>query len=370
MSWEPINLATLEPRPATLPTIGGVHLVYPGKRHIFSGPPESAKTLAAYAIALEEIRLGGNVLLIDFEMGRWDARDRLREMGATDDNLERFFYLEPETPASEEILGELAERWTFSLVILDAAAGAFDLQALDDNKRADAEAFSRTFVRPFWLRGIATLVLDHVSKNAKSRGGFAIGSERKVGGADVHLGFETVLPISRGGRGLYKVTTHKDRLGHLDRPKAAELELRSDPSTDELTWTFRTPVAASEDTTFGPRSSWSGSRNTSNRLRPDRGTRSAGIRSRKRPGKGPLRPPRVGRTRRRGLRGGNRWYERLSARQEPAPVPQERPRPHLVPASSQRRQFDPSTTSSLVPRLYRRGRGRGRRGVIGDTVPQ
>lgn len=89
MSWEPINLAHLEPRPAIKPSVGGVNLIYPGKRHVFSGPPESAKTLAAYAIALDEIRLDGNVLLVDFEMGQWEARDRLREMGATDDELLR-----------------------------------------------------------------------------------------------------------------------------------------------------------------------------------------------------------------------------------------------------------------------------------------
>jgi hypothetical protein len=70
VSWEPTNLANLEPRPPISPSVGGAGLIYPGKRHVFSGPPESAKTLAAYAIGLDEIRLGGNVLLIDFEMGQ------------------------------------------------------------------------------------------------------------------------------------------------------------------------------------------------------------------------------------------------------------------------------------------------------------
>jgi hypothetical protein len=162
MSWEPINLAKLEPRPATTPSIGGVNLIYPGKRHVFSGPTESAKTLAAYAILLAEVRLGGNVLLVDFEMGQWDARDRLREMGATDDELEHIFYIEPETPASEEIVENLVARWTFSLVVIDAAAGAYNLQALDDNKRADVETFARIYVRSFWLRGVATILVDHV----------------------------------------------------------------------------------------------------------------------------------------------------------------------------------------------------------------
>ena len=53
------------------------------------------------------------------------------------------------------------------------------------------------------------------SAGARTRGAFAIGSERKVGGVDVHLCFEVVLPIKRGGRGLYKIVTHKDRLGRL-----------------------------------------------------------------------------------------------------------------------------------------------------------
>lgn len=252
MSWEPINLAKIEPRPKILPSIGGVNLVYPGKRHVFSGPPESAKTLAAYAIALEEIRLEGNVLLIDFEMGQWDARDRLREMGATDEELAHVFYIEPELPASEEIIENLVSTWTFTLVIIDAAAGAYSLQALDDNKRGDVEAFTRIYVRSFWLRGVATLLIDHVPKNTKNRSVFAIGSERKVGGVDVHLGFEVTLPIKRGGRGLYKVITHKDRLGHLERPRAAELELRSDPGTHAINWTFRASEHVAEGEPFRP----------------------------------------------------------------------------------------------------------------------
>jgi len=169
MSWEPINLAKLEPRPASLPSIGGVNLIYPGKRHVFSGPPESAKTIAAYAIIIEEILRGGTVLLIDFEMGQWDARDRLREMGATDEVLGHLFYIEPEVPAGEEIIDDLVSRWTFTLVVIDAAAGAYSLQGLDDNKRGDVEAFARIFVSTFWLRGVATIVLDHVAKNAGGR---------------------------------------------------------------------------------------------------------------------------------------------------------------------------------------------------------
>jgi hypothetical protein len=245
--WEPLNLNLLEERPPIQPTLGGVGLIYPGKRHVFSGPQETAKTLAAYAIALEEVRAGGVVLLLDFEMGQWDARDRLRELGASAEDFERIHYLEPEGPASEEIVCELIARWAPTLAIIDAAAGAYALQGLDDNKRGDVERFAVVYVRPFWLREIATILVDHVVKNADNRGRYAIGSERKVGSADVHLGFEAITALARGGAGRYKIVTHKDRGGWLPRPRAGELELRSDPDGHAITWAFKQPAAESED---------------------------------------------------------------------------------------------------------------------------
>jgi GNAT superfamily N-acetyltransferase len=251
VSWEPLNLALIEERPPVRPTLGGLGLVYPGKRHVFSGPQEAAKTLAAYAIALEVIRQGGIVVLVDLEMGPWDARDRLRELGASAADFERLLYVEPDRPASEETILDLIDLDP-TLVVIDAAAGAYDLQGLDDNKRADVERFARVFVRSFWWRGVATILLDHVVKNADSRGKYAIGSERKVGGADVHLGFEVVTPLARGRLGLYKLTTHKDRGGWLPRPRAGELELRSDPETHAISWTFRPPANVDETDGFRP----------------------------------------------------------------------------------------------------------------------
>jgi hypothetical protein len=237
-SWAPRNLAELEERPAVRPTIGQVGLVYPGRRHVFSGPQETAKTLAAYIVALEEIRHGGNVVLVDLDMGPWDARDRLRDLAATDKELERLHYIEPDTPPTpDNLLGLIA--LTPSLVVIDAAAGAFELASLDDHKRTDVEKFAGLYLRPFWKLGVATITLDHVVKATKDRGGYAIGSERKVGGCDVHLGFEPVRKLTRGGSGLYRIVTHKDRLGRLPRPRAAELELRSDPDTHEITWELR-----------------------------------------------------------------------------------------------------------------------------------
>ena len=237
MTWEPINLRNIGDRPNVRPTLCG--LVYPGQRHLFSGPPESAKTLAAYAIGLEDVRAGGTVALVDFEMGMWDARDRLREMGATDDDLDQVLFIEPETPADETTALDIIDRFSPTLSIIDATAGAFRLQGLDDNKRGDVERFGAILVDPFFDRGVTSLLLDHVVKNADNRNGFPIGSERKQGIVQVHIGFEAVARLSRGGHGLYKLRVHKDRSGWLRRPTWGELELRSDPATHAIASEFR-----------------------------------------------------------------------------------------------------------------------------------
>jgi AAA domain-containing protein len=199
VTWDPINLAKLEERPQAQPTLGNAGLVYNRLRHVFSGAQESAKTLAAYAITLAVVRDGGTVLLLDLEMGMWDARDRLREMGATDDDLGRILYVEPEAPAYDSTMGEFIHLGP-ALVVIDAAAGAYAIQDLDDNKRRDAELFANLWVRPFWQADVATIVLDHVVKNADNRGKYAIGSERKVGGVEVAPAHRRRAPLQERPR--------------------------------------------------------------------------------------------------------------------------------------------------------------------------
>lgn len=250
-SWAPRNLADVPDEPPVLPTLGGLNLCYPGKRHVFSGPQEAAKTLAAYVVGLSVVREGGRVMLIDFEMGERDAKRRLVELGATDSELSSFDYIEPEIPLTEAKAADLVALEP-RLVIIDASAGAYDLQGLDDNKRQDVERFASRYVRPFWRAEIATLVVDHVVKNTEARGNYAIGSERKVGGVDVHLGFTVLSAIKRGSSGKYQITTHKDRGGFHKRGKLATFELSSDPDTHHFEWAFVAAPVVDEEHPFRP----------------------------------------------------------------------------------------------------------------------
>lgn len=237
MSWEPLDLRYLPERPPAEVALEG--LGYYGRRHGWHGPPEAGKTIVGYLVLLEEARRGNKVLVVDFEMGPHDARDRFLDLGATDDDLERILFVEPDTPADASTIGSLADRWEPTIVLFDSSAGAFGLHGADDNKRQDTERVAGLLVDPLRDRGRASVVLDHVVKNSAERGRWAVGSERKIGGVDVALSFDAKIALSRGRRGLIVVSVSKDRLGHLHRPKLAEIELVSDPVTHRIAWTFQ-----------------------------------------------------------------------------------------------------------------------------------
>jgi hypothetical protein len=241
MTWQRVDLAAPEfGEPTESPATCG--LIYRGKRHTLSGAPEAAKTLTALILGLEHMRAGhGGLALLDLEMGEHATRLLLEELGATPDEVRDVYYVAPEAPPETDDIEAIADAGV-TLVVVDAAAGAYDVAGLDDNKRSDAERFSRGWITPLWLRGIATIVLDHVVKNGETRGRYAIGSERKLGAVDVHLGLEAITQLHRGATGLVRITTHKDRPGHLPRPHAADLHLASDPDTHAITWELREPV--------------------------------------------------------------------------------------------------------------------------------
>jgi hypothetical protein len=253
-SWTPVDLLKLAAEPPEPPTIGG--LVYPGRRHIFSGEPETLKTWAGLILAAAEILAGGTALYVDLEMGAREHLARLRDLGLTDEQVGRFLYIAPAEPVtSSRVTADVAEllaRRNPSLVVFDSFTGALDVHGFDPDKGVQVERFYRTVVRPFQDHGAAVVLLDHVTKAKDTRARYSIASERKLGGADVHLGFEIVRPFGRGKSGLAKIKTHKDRPGYLPRPVAAELELTSDAGDGRVSWEIKMSEAGDSRDPFRP----------------------------------------------------------------------------------------------------------------------
>jgi hypothetical protein len=231
--------------PPDPPAIHG--LLYKGKRHVISGPPESTKTLVAYLLLLEALRQGYGVAILDFEMGPHAAATLLRELGATNQELASIHYTEPEQPPTPRDIQQIVNAAQF--VLIDSAAGSYDASGLDDNARKDAEQWAAQWIRPLWKQNIATVTIDHVTKDTQTRGKFVIGSERKIGQADVHLSLETLKPLNRGGTGLVKINTQRDRPGHLPRPTVYVIELVSDEQHN-ISWTLGAPLEVADQGGF------------------------------------------------------------------------------------------------------------------------
>lgn len=247
-SWQPIDLTDPQYKiPPAPPDLLG--LIYTGRRHLVSGPPESTKTVFAYICALQALRDGWKVAIIDFEMGATAAVLLLTELGATEDEVRAIHYVEPNEPPQGAMQHMIDAG--IQLVIVDASASAFEIMGLDDNSRKDVERFARTWINPFWKAGVTTMLIDHVTKDTETRGKFTIGSERKLGSTDIHLNLEAVKSLSRGSSAIIKVHAHKDRPGFLTRPTATVLELSSDHN-HQITWTTKDANPTDPEGDFRP----------------------------------------------------------------------------------------------------------------------
>ena len=231
--------------PPEPPAIHG--LLYRGERHVVSGVTESAKSLINYWLHLEGLRLGFKIAVIDFEQGAHRARRMMEDVGATLEEIEQIGFYTPTSPPENGILRLVVKGYDF--VLIDASVGAYDITGLDDNHRKEVEEFNRRWIRPLWKAGAATTLLDHVVKAVDARGKFTIGSERKVGQCDVHLGFEARKQLTRGGSGIVNVSVHKDRGAYLPRPTGAVFHLTSDPLTHAITVDLKPPPASATDDT-------------------------------------------------------------------------------------------------------------------------
>ena len=239
-SWRPVALTTVGALPPEPPTVAGI--VYPGRLHVWSGEPESLKSMVALAVMAGEVKAGRQVVYVDLENGARETLARLRALGLDDAEIEAgFVYLTPGEPIGRGLaeVARIVEESRPSLVTIDSYTASLELHGFDPNASVDVERHARTVLAPFRQHGAAVLVIDHVVKDGDRRGRFSIGSERKLAVAEVHAGFEVAVPFGRGRTGVVRLVTHKDRPGFLPRPTLGEVELRSDPATGAIEWTIR-----------------------------------------------------------------------------------------------------------------------------------
>lgn len=243
-SWAPVDLAALDegppPQPEILRTNDGERaLVYVGKRHLVTGKPEAAKSWFCLACCLDVIRGGKTAAYFDFDlMGAAEAKRRMRALGASDEDLVRLLFVEPDAGFDDAAAAWWAPTLAtgaLGIAVFDAQNPGLELHGLKPNSDEDVARFQRVVIGHFHRAGVTTIVADHLPKDREAPPEYAINSQRKLAGVDVCLRLElTGVPMQRGGKPTsVSVSAMKDRPAGLDRSAGTMVgRLRFDPAQD------------------------------------------------------------------------------------------------------------------------------------------
>lgn len=198
----------------------GASLLYAGRMHLIHGEPSGGKTWLALLAVLEVLRMGGSVLVLDYEDSLAGIVSRLLALGADPADLRtRLVYLRQEGPftAAEKIeLGARLKSLNPDLVILDGVAEALSRDGLSEDRATEVVEWIEKLPRWLARTGAAVLMLDHVAKDKESRGRWARGSGAKLAAID-GAAYEIVVvtPFSKRRAGKVLLRIAKDRPGSV-----------------------------------------------------------------------------------------------------------------------------------------------------------
>lgn len=202
------------PEPAVFAAFGGgVPLVYADGVHWLQGESESGKSWVADAVALDVLRSGASVILVDYEDHEAAVLERFAELGATDDDFERLVYVSGLDVAHADIVshlrGSIGTR-DYGLLVVDGVTAALSSAGLSGRDEQELTAWSDRMLRTTR----AALCVDHVVKAVDDRAGMAIGSQAKKS-VVTGTSFEVVCieKFARGLNGVIELRIQKDKKG-------------------------------------------------------------------------------------------------------------------------------------------------------------
>ncbi|GAA1052383.1 AAA family ATPase [Dietzia natronolimnaea] len=229
-SWAPMDLTKFlaedyqPPMPELLPRADGVCLFYKGRTHSVHGETESGKSLLVQVEAVAIMAGGGRVLYIDFEDSPAGVIGRLRDYGATTDQIaDGLHYVRPESSpsamADEEEAFHALLAGNYDLVVIDGVTAALAFADGDSPSNSGDAVIAWQKSVPNRLAdrtGAAVVVIDHVGKSKDSRGRMAIGSQMKIAGLSGSSFYVDVKDaLGRGLVGRTELYLGKDRPGGL-----------------------------------------------------------------------------------------------------------------------------------------------------------
>lgn len=208
-----------EEPPSLMPRSDGViSLLYRGLIHSIHGESESGKSWIVQAEVVRVVKDNGRVLFLDFENDYRAVLRRFRALGATEDDLTRIDYRNPDAKP------DFAGKWwrgmftgEFDIIVLDGVTDALGLFAMGSKDNDEISTFLRKFPRALARRtGAAVVLIDHVVKSTAERGRWALGGQAKMAGLDgAAYSVDVVEPLGRGLKGMLRIRVAKDKPGFV-----------------------------------------------------------------------------------------------------------------------------------------------------------
>jgi len=205
--------------------------------YLTNGYVATHNTLVALHTSLEQIGEGERVMFIDFEDEPVNTIERLKSMGAGDDDLMmQFMYIRPDGPiatmqrdhwgshkasplgsTNAVLFAKTLEDFDPTLIIADGMTSIYGLHGLDSNNSVETDVITS------WLKSLSrngrttVVIIDHMAKTP-TRGSMPIGSQHKV--AMVQGTLLQVWPVTKpvlGSVGKLELIVLKDRPGQVRR---------------------------------------------------------------------------------------------------------------------------------------------------------
>jgi hypothetical protein len=183
------------------------------------GHPGTAKTTIAQRLAIDYMREGGDVVYLDWEAGDAEAVERLVALGAPADLLDARMHYFPWPALSFDAWDELEELWDAwpgALGLWDSVSKALGVLGLKENESDDVTRFTAKVSELGKRRGVANLLIDHVTKAEDGKGVYSgRGSGAKLANLEGLWYFEKVREFSESEVGEIHLHRKRQRRGRL-----------------------------------------------------------------------------------------------------------------------------------------------------------
>jgi hypothetical protein len=246
-TWKPIELKDYydglfqAPIATILKRTDGAGLIYQGRVHSIYGESESGKSWIAQIATAELLKADKKVIYIDFESDALDIVNRLKGLGVSRANLLQYFtYVRPDGPrqADDPYWLDILEPNRATLVVIDGVTESLTMWGGETKDNDAITRWMRIFPRTVaTASGAAVVLIDHITKNAETRGRFAIGGQAKLATIDgaAYLA-EPLEVLAPGKTGSLTLRVTKDRPGFVR--KASGMYRKSDRTQEAAIFTI------------------------------------------------------------------------------------------------------------------------------------